>query len=76
MTMSTSHAAPDELGQDLGGVAGEADRQRAPLAPGRVQPGQRVVEVGGALVEIAGLDPPLDPLQIDLDAQRRRRRAS
>ena len=76
MTTSTCDAAPDELGEHLGGVAGEADRQRAPLAPSRIETPQRVIEVGRALVEIAGLDAPLDPLQVDLDAQRRSRRAS
>ena len=35
------------------------------------QPRERVVEVGGALVEVAGADPALDALQVDLDAQRR-----
>ena len=63
-------AAAHELGQHLGGVAEQADRQRlAPAARG-VEAAQRVVEVGRALVEVAGLDPALDALQVDLDAQR------
>ena len=76
MTTSTSHAAADQLGQHLGGVAGEADRQRPPLGARRVQPPQRVVEVGRALVQVPAADPPLDPLQVDLDAQRRAAAAS
>ena len=63
-------SAPRQLGQDLGGVAGEADRQRAPLAAGGIEPLQGVIEIGGSLVEIAGLDPALDPRDVDLDAQR------
>ena len=63
-------AAAHELGQHLGGVAQQPDRQRlAPAARG-VQAAQGVVEVGGALVEVAGLDAALDALQVDLDAQR------
>ncbi len=64
-------ATADELGQDLGGVAGEADRERAPLAASRVETVERVVEISRPLVEIPGLDAPLDPLQIHFDAQRR-----
>ncbi len=63
-------SAAHELREDLGGVAGEADREGTAVAPRRLQTLQRVVEVGRALVEVAGLDPPLDPLQIHLDAQR------
>ncbi len=64
------HAAAHELGQDLGGVGRQADREATPVGAGAVQPGQRVVEVGRALVQVAGLDPSLDPVQVDLDAQR------
>ncbi len=64
-------AAADQLGEHLGRVAGEPDRQRAALAPGGVQPAQRVVQVGGALVQVAAPDPALDPLDVDLDAERR-----
>ena len=65
------HVAPRKLGEDLRGIAGEADRERAPLAPRAVKARKRVVEVRGSLVEVAGLDSPLDPPQVDLDAQRR-----
>ena len=63
-------AAPRQLRQHLGGVAEQADRQRAALGAGGVEPGERVVERARPLVEVARLDPPLDPLQVDLDAQR------
>ena len=60
-------AAAHELGQHLGGVAQQPDRQRL-AAPARgVQAAQRVVEIGCALVEVARLDAPLDALQVDLD---------
>ena len=65
------NASPDQLRQHLGGVAREADRQAATVPTGSVKPSQSVVEVGGPLVQVAGLDPPLDPVQVDLDAQRR-----
>ena len=63
-------AAGDELGQDLGRVAEQPDRQRAALALRRLQPRERVVERSRPLVEVALADPPLDPLQVDLDAER------
>ena len=40
------------------------------LARGGVEARERVVEVGRALVQVAGLDAALDPLQVGLDAQR------
>ena len=43
----------------------------SPPLGGLAQPREGVVEVGGALVEIAGADATLDALQVDLDAQRR-----
>ena len=63
-------AARDELGQHLGRVAEQPDRERAALGAGGVEPCQRVVERARALVEVALADAPLDPLQVDLDAQR------
>ena len=48
------HTAAHDLGDDLGGVAEQPDRERAALAAGGVEPAERVVEVGGALVEVAG----------------------
>jgi hypothetical protein len=62
--------AAHELGHDLGGVAEQADRERAALALRRLEPCQRVVERAGPLVEVALADAALDPLEVDLDAQR------
>ena len=61
-------SAPRQLGQDLRGIAGEADRQRAALAAGGIETRQSVIEIRGPLVEISGLDAALDPLDVDLDA--------
>ena len=61
----------DELGQHLGGVADEADRQRLARAGAAASTArERVVEVGRDLVEVAGLEPALDArVRIDLDAE-------
>ena len=60
--------APHQLRQHLGRVAEQPDRQRAPLAPGGVEPCQRVVEAVSDLVEIARLQPPPDAMGVDLHA--------
>ena len=62
-------AAPDQLRQHLGGVAEQADGERAALAHRRLQAGERIVERSGPLVQVPGLEPALDPLQIDLHTQ-------
>ncbi len=41
-----------------------------PCLHGSVEASERVVEVGRALVQVTACDPPLDPLQVHLDAQR------
>ena len=63
-------AAPKQLRHDLGRVRAEADAERAALALCRQAALDRVVEIVGELVEIAGLEAALDPLRIDLDAER------
>ena len=64
-------AAPDQLGQDVGGVAEQADRLRlAGLGPA-LDHRQRLVERLGALVDIAGAQ-----AEIDAVADRIRRRGS
>ena len=65
------HAAARQFGHDLGGVAQQPDRQRPSLLHGSVEASERVVEVGRALVQVTACDAPLDPLQVDLYAQRR-----
>jgi predicted transcriptional regulator len=63
--------AEHELGQHLGGVAEQTDRERPALACRALQSRQCIVEVGRPLVEVAALDAALDPLQVGLDAQCR-----
>ncbi len=65
-------AAPGELRNDLGGVAEQADRERSALGRGSAHTAERVVERVGRLVEVARLEPALDPARVDLDAEDRR----
>ena len=60
------HASPHDLGQDVGGVAEEADRQRPALGHRLAGPVQGVVEVLGHDVEVAVLEPALDAVAVDL----------
>ena len=60
--------ALEQRRHQLGGVAQDADRERPPLLAGRQRPRHRVVEVVGLLVEVAGLDPAVDPVLVALDA--------
>ena len=50
-------AAPHQLRVDVGGVPEQPHRERPALAPGRVEPAERVVERAGRLVEVAGGEP-------------------
>ena len=61
-------AAREQLREDVGAVAEEADRQRCAGVAGRHCTPQRVVEIGRLDVEIARRQPPLDPRLVDLDA--------
>ena len=54
----------------VGGVAPQADAHGAPVGLGRVAAGDGVVEVLGHLVQVAGLEPPLDAVAVHVDAQR------
>ena len=62
-------AAARQLRHDLGCVSEQSDREAAPVALSRADARERVVEGVGRLVEVAGLQPPLDPGGIDLDAE-------
>ncbi len=62
--------AAGQLREDLTRVAEQADGEGPPRLGGIPEPGEGVVEVGGALVEIAGVDPALDAAELDLDAER------
>ena len=63
-------AALEQRGQQLGGVAEHADRQRPPLVAGRDRHLHGVLQRGRLDVEVAVLDPPLDPGLVALDADR------
>ena len=60
---------PLKLGQRVGCVGDEPDAEWAALALRRPAPGDRVLEVVGLLVEVAGLDPPSQVAGVDLDAE-------
>jgi hypothetical protein len=64
-------AAPGDLGIDVGGVADEAHRERALLGDGALDHGERRVEIGGDLLEIADRLAGAGALRIDVDAQDR-----
>ncbi len=63
-------AAAQQFGEHVGGVALDPDRETPSFGPGGKHPCHGVVEVIGDLVEIAGLQPALDPLGINVDAKR------
>ena len=65
------HAAPDELGQHLGGVADQADRDRLSRLDRAVDDLERLVERLGRDVEIAGAQAELDARGPALDRQHR-----
>ena len=60
----------EELRHDIGRVAEHADRHRATSGLRVVASIHRVVERGRHLVQVAGLEPALDAVAVDLDAQR------
>ena len=62
-------ATASELRYDLGRVPLEADRQGPLLGGSRTDARQRVFERARRLVQVASLEPALDPRRIDLHAQ-------
>ena len=60
-------AAAQQLGEHLGRVADHADGQRPPLLLGREALRDGVVEVRGDHVEVAVVDPALQPALVDVD---------
>jgi hypothetical protein len=59
-----ANAAADHFGQDLGAVAEQADAGRLGCVLDDLK---RLVDAGRAMVEVAGLEPLLDPAFLDLD---------
>ena len=64
------YIAAQQLGDDLGGVTDETDRQGALRVSGCGGASDRVVEVGGAGVEVAVFDASFDPGGVAVDADR------
>src|SRR5439155_19050107 len=61
---------PEQLGEDLGRVADQADGDWLTRRGGPLGPTNRLVDRCGLAVQIARLDPPLDARGVDLDADR------
>src|SRR5690606_21907188 len=68
------HAAADEIGKYLGGIAEHANRDRLLLLAGLVDNGQRLIEVLRLHIEIAGAQPHLDAARLTFDREQRRTR--
>ena len=64
-------AAPDELGQDVGGVAEQSHRHGRPLGARIADERERVVEILRLPVEIARGEAHLDPTLLALDREHR-----
>src|SRR5439155_19582961 len=62
--------APEQLAEDLGRVADQADGDWLTRCGGPLGPTNRFVDRCGLAVQIARLDPPLDARRVDLDADR------
>ena len=63
-------ARGEQAREDVGGVALQPDAERSPLGLRGPAAGDGVVERVGLLVQVAGLEPPPDPVRVDLDAER------
>ena len=61
--------ARNELGHDVGRIPEQPDRERPPLGRRGAHSLERVVERVRRLVEVARLEPALDPRRIDLHAE-------
>ena len=64
------YVTAQQLGDEFGGVADQADGQGALRVSGRDGEVDRVVEVGGAGVEVAVFDASFDPGGVAVDADR------
>ncbi len=70
MTMSIGASISSSARHHLGGVAEHADRQRPALVAGRDGQRHRLLQRGRLHVEVAVVDPALDPRLVALDADR------
>ena len=62
--------APDQLGQHLGGIAKQRDRDRLAGFGVPLQARQRVVDVGGLLIDVAGAQAKVDAALLAFHRQR------
>jgi hypothetical protein len=69
MSMSTPRA--QQLGEHLGRIADDADRPGPAVALGGQGDLDRLIERPGDLVEVAVLDPPMQPGRVDVDDEAR-----
>ncbi len=61
-----ARATAHDLREDLGGVAEQADAARDALRLVLLGAAQRLVQIGDHLVEVAGVEPPLDARRVHL----------
>ena len=64
--------APDHLGQNFRCIAQQRDRDRRALLRILFYPGERVIQITGLLVHVAGAQAHVDPALLALDVQRAR----
>ena len=69
--MSIGVPRTQKFGEDLRGVAHDADRERLAGIFGRDHEGDSFIEIGRVLVEVAVLDAPCEPRLVDVDDQHR-----
>jgi hypothetical protein len=62
-------AAADQLGEDVGGIAEQADGQRRLFAAAVLDHGERLVEIAGLRIEIARAQPHLDAARLALHGE-------
>src|SRR3954462_8717489 len=62
-------AVAGQLGEPLAGVAEQADRQADALVGGLADAVDGIVDVGGHLVQVAGLEPAGDGVRVALDVE-------
>src|SRR5205814_2387356 len=62
-------ATPYQLGEHLGAIAHEPDRERPALSLGLLAPAQGLVKGGGGPIEVAGLEATLHARGVDFDGE-------
>ncbi len=65
-----AHAALHHLRHDIGGIAAQGDRDSPAIGGIFLDAGQRVIQRGGLLVNVAGTQTEIDPALLTFDIQR------